>query len=80
VRDIAVGELKHNVVALAKAARVLKLPRVATTTAAQSIGGPTIPELVAVLPPELEIIDRSPANAWDKPRVKAAIQATARKN
>ena len=79
VRDIAVAELKHNVVALAKAARVLKLPLVVTTTAARSMWGPTIPELAEVLPPDLEIIDRSTVNAWDEPRVKAAIQATGRK-
>jgi len=29
--------------------------------------------------PDLEIIDRSTVNAWDEPRVKAAIQATERK-
>jgi nicotinamidase-related amidase len=79
VRDIAVAELKHNVVALAKAARVFKLPLVVTTTAARSMWGPTIPELAEVLPPDLEIIDRSTVNAWDEPRVKAAIQATGRK-
>ena len=33
VRDYSTGELKHNVVALARAARALKLPIVATTTA-----------------------------------------------
>src|SRR5713226_6777590 len=79
VRDIAVAELKHNVVALAKAARVFKLPLVVTTTAARSMWGPTIPELAEVLPPDLEIIDRSTVNAWHEPRVKAAIQATGRK-
>ena len=79
VRDIAVAELKHNVVALAKAARVLKLPLVVTTTAARSMWGATIPELAEVLPPDLEIIDRSTVNAWHEPRVKAAIQATGRK-
>src|SRR6266404_3114678 len=63
VRDIALAELKHNVVALAKAARVLKLPLVVTTTAARSMWGPTIPELAEVLPPDLEIIDRSTVNA-----------------
>jgi len=31
VRDISIGELKHNVVALAKAAKALKLPIVVTT-------------------------------------------------
>ncbi len=79
VRDIPVAELKHNVVALARAARVLKLPLVVTTTAARSMWGPTIPELAAVLPPDLEIIDRSTVNAWHEPRVRAAIQATGRK-
>src|SRR3984893_3458631 len=79
VRAIPLGELKHNVVALAKAARVLKLPLVVTTTAARSMWGPTIPELAEVLPADLEIIDRSTVNAWHEPRVKAAIQASGRK-
>jgi nicotinamidase-related amidase len=38
VRDYSTGELKHNVVALAKAAKALKLPIVATTTARQYVG------------------------------------------
>src|SRR6266568_2010782 len=46
VRDCSTGELKHNVVALAKAAQALKLPIVATTTARDSMWGPTFPELV----------------------------------
>jgi nicotinamidase-related amidase len=79
VRDIPVGELKHNVVALAKAAQVLGLPLVVTTTAADSMWGPTIPELAEVLPDDLEIIDRSTVNAWDDERVAAAIRATGRK-
>src|SRR5260370_3507633 len=79
VRDVALAELKTNVVALAKAARVFKLPLVVTTTAARSMWGPTIRELAEVLPPDLEIIDRSTVNAWHEPLVKAAIQATGRK-
>jgi hypothetical protein len=45
VRDYSIAELKHNVVGLAKAATALKLPIVATTTARDSMWGPTIPEL-----------------------------------
>ncbi|MGC9670074.1 isochorismatase family protein [Planosporangium sp. 12N6] len=78
VRDIPIGELKHNVVALARAAQVLSLPLVVTTTAADSMWGPVIPELAAVLPDDLDIIDRSTVNAWDDPRVNAAIRATGR--
>ena len=50
VRDYSIGELKHNVVALAKAAQALKLPTVVTTTARDSMWGPTFPELVEALP------------------------------
>ncbi|MBC2901594.1 isochorismatase family protein [Streptomyces cupreus] len=78
VRDIDVAELKHNVVGLAKAARTLEVPIVATTTAAESMWGPLVPELAEVLPPELEIIDRSTVNAWHEPRVREAVEATRR--
>ena len=78
VRDYSTGELKHNVVALAKAAKALKLPIVVTTTARDSMWGPTFPELVEALP-GIEIIDRSTVNAYDDPRVARAIEATGRK-
>jgi len=78
VRDYSTGELKHNVVALAKAAKALKLPIVVTTTARDSMWGPTFPELVEALP-DIEIIDRSSVNAFDDPRVASAIEATKRK-
>src|SRR5205823_5934580 len=78
VRDYSTGELKHNVVALAKAARALKLPIIATTTARDSMWGPTFPELVEALP-GIEIIDRSSVNAFDDARVARAIEATGRK-
>jgi nicotinamidase-related amidase len=78
VRDISIAELKHNVVALAKAARALKLPIVVTTTARDSMWGPTFPELVEALP-GVEIIDRPWVNAFDCSLVVNAIEATGRK-
>ena len=78
VRDYSTGELKHNVIALAKAAKALKLPIVVTTTARDSMWGPTFPELVEALP-GVEIIDRSSVNAFDDERVASAIEATGRK-
>src|SRR5690349_7112235 len=75
VRDYSTGELKHNVVALAKAAKALKLPIVVTTTARDSMWGPTFPELVEELP-GIEIIDRSSVNAFVDARVTRAIEAT----
>jgi nicotinamidase-related amidase len=78
VRDYSTGELKHNVVALAKAAKALKLPIIVTTTARDSMWGPTFPELVEALP-GVPIIDRSSVNAFDDPKVAQAITATGRK-
>src|ERR1700733_1524049 len=78
VRDYSIAELKHNVVGLAKAAKVLKVPTVVTTTARDSMWGPTFPELVEALP-GIQIIDRSSVNAWDDPKVAAAIEATGRR-
>ena len=78
VRDYSTGELKHNVVGLAKAAKLLKLPIIVTTTARDSMWGPTFPELVEALP-GVEIIDRATVNAFDDARVARAIEATGRK-
>src|SRR5690348_6295275 len=77
VRDIEVNELKHNVVALARAAQVLRLPIVAVTTARDSMWGPTIPELQQVLG-DADILDRSTVNAWDDERFVAQVTATGR--
>ncbi|MFJ2733872.1 MULTISPECIES: isochorismatase family protein [unclassified Streptomyces] len=79
VRDIPVGELKHNVVALARAATVLGIPLVVTTTAADSMWGPTTPELVEALPAGQKIIDRSTVNAWHDDRVREAIEGAGRR-
>jgi len=78
VRDYSTGELKHNVVALAKAAKALKLPIVVTTTARDSMWGPTFPELVEALP-GIRIIDRLSVNAFDDATVAKAIESTGRK-
>jgi nicotinamidase-related amidase len=78
IRDYSIGELKHNVVGLAQAATALKLPIVVTTTARDSMWGPTFPELVEALP-GVPIMDRSTVNAFDDPKVAQAILGTGRK-
>jgi len=78
VRDYSIAELTHNVVGLAKAAKALKLPIVVSTTARDSMWGPTIPELVEALP-GVQITDRSTVNAFDDPPIARAIEATGRK-
>src|ERR1700754_3254717 len=78
VRDYSTGELKHNVVALANAAKALKLPIVVTTTARDSMWGPTIPELVEALP-GIKIMDRSSVKAYEEGQVAQAMEPTGRK-
>jgi nicotinamidase-related amidase len=77
VRDIPVAELKHNVVALAKAAKVLGVPIIVTATSPE-MWGPTIPELTEALP-GIPIINRTTVNAFDEPRFAKAVEATGRK-
>ena len=72
VRDYSIAELTHNVVGLAKAAKALKLPIVVTTTARDSMWGPTIPELVEALP-GVQITDRSTVNAFDDPPIRHGL-------
>ncbi|ALS62923.1 isochorismatase family protein [Pandoraea norimbergensis] len=78
VRDMDVGQLKHNVVALAKAAKTLGIPVIMTATVPDGMWGPTIPELTAALP-GVPVIARTSINAWDDPNVRAAIEKTGRK-
>ena len=78
VVDIDVLTLKHNVVALAKAARVLGVPTIVTATAPDSMWGPTIPELLTARP-DLEVLARTTVNPWDEPRFTKAVEALGRK-
>ncbi len=77
VRDIPVAELKHNVVALAKAAKVLGVPIIVTATSPE-MWEPIIPELTEALP-GISIINRTTVNAFDEPRFAKAVEATGRK-
>ena len=77
VRDIPVGELTHNVVALAKAVKVLGAPIIVTATSPE-MWGPIIPALTETLP-GIAIINRTTVNAFDEPRFAQAVEATGRK-
>jgi nicotinamidase-related amidase len=77
VRDMATQDLEHNVVHLAKTAKVLGMP-IVVTNAATDFWGPTIPALVEVIRGE-DILTRTIINSWDDPRFVARIEATRRK-
>src|SRR5258707_3042648 len=77
VQSIDRQTLKNNVVGLAKAAKVFKIPTTITTVETQSFSGYTYPELLDVFPykPRLE---RTSMNSWDDKKVRDALKANGR--
>lgn len=79
VGNISPAELKNNVLALAKLAKVYKLPTILTTSFEQGPNGPLAPELPKMFP-DVKVISRpGEINAWDNQEFVAAVEATGRK-
>ena len=77
VQSIDRQTLKNNVVALAKAAKVFKIPTTITTVETEGFSGNTYPELLAVFP-ENKILERSSMNSWDDLNVRDALASNNR--
>jgi nicotinamidase-related amidase len=78
VQSIDRQMLKNNVVALAKSAKVFKVPTTITTVETEGFSGHTYPELLAVLP-DHKIVERTSMNSWDDQNVRDALAANGRK-
>lgn len=70
--------LINNVVGLAKAAKIFKVPTILTTVAAKTFSGPLISQLQAVFP-EQKPIDRTTMNSWEDKNFVEAVKKTHRK-
>jgi len=70
--------LFNNVMLLAKAAKIFKLPTILTTVETKSFSGNMWPQLLDLFP-EKEPIERSSMNSWDSPEFVKAVAATGRK-
>jgi nicotinamidase-related amidase len=68
----------NNVVGLAKAAKIFKVPTILTTVAAKTFSGPLIPQIQAVFPDQ-KPIDRTTMNSWEDKNFVNAIEKTKRK-
>jgi len=77
VQSIDRQTLKNNVVALAKAAKVFKIPTTITTVETEGFSGNTYPELLAVFP-ENKILERTSMNSWDDLNVRDALASNNR--
>lgn len=72
-------EFKNMVVALAKTARIHKVPSVITTSAEKGPNGPYLPEVLQILPDAPVISRPGQINAWDNSDFVEAIRKTGRK-
>jgi len=77
VQSIDRQMLKNNVVALAKAARLFKIPTTITAVETESFSGYTYPELLDVFP-DHKLLERTSMNSWDDKKVRDALKVNNR--
>lgn len=78
VANIDRQALVNNVLLLAKAARIFRVPTILTTVETKSFSGNMWPQLLDIFP-EQEPIERTSMNSWDSPEFVKAVAATGRK-
>ncbi|MDD2539653.1 MAG: hydrolase [Desulfuromonadaceae bacterium] len=69
--------LFNNVLLLAKAAKIFKVPTILTTVETKSFSGNMWPQLLDLFPDQ-EPIERSSMNSWESEEFVAAVKATGR--
>jgi nicotinamidase-related amidase len=78
VANIDRQTLFNNVILLAKAAKIFKVPTIFTTVETKSFSGNMWPQLLDIFPGQ-EPIERSSMNSWEDEKFVAAVKATGRK-
>lgn len=79
VKDLDPNELRGNVVALLKFAKLLKLPVITTASVPDGPNGPLIPEIKEILPDAVYVPRKGQINAWDNEEFVKAVKATNKK-
>ncbi|KAB0665609.1 hydrolase [Oryzomonas japonica] len=77
VANIDRQTLFNNVLLLAKAARIFKVPTILTTVETKSFSGNMWPQILDIFPGQ-EPIERSSMNSWESEEFVAAVKATGR--
>jgi nicotinamidase-related amidase len=82
IKNLPLEVAKRNTLALAKTAKILKIPVVLTSSQEENLQGPLLPELAELLPEAFaERVRRAGiVNAWADPNFKAAVERTGRKH
>ena len=81
VKTLDIERVKRHTLALARAASILKMPVVLTSSMEEYIQGPLLPEFAKLLPDAFanRIKRAGIVNAWDDASFRAAIAATGRR-
>src|SRR5260370_29997620 len=82
IKNIPLEVAKRNSLALAKAAKILRIPVVLTTGTEDKFQGPLIPELEDILPEAFaaRVKRGGVVNTWEDPNFRAAVEKTQRRN
>lgn len=82
IKNIPLDAVKRNTIALAKAAQVLDMPVILTSSQEDRLQGPLIPELRQILPEAFErrVQRAGIVNAWADTNFRAAVIATGKRN
>lgn len=79
VKDMDVMELRANTAALAKAAKLMKIPVIATTSMPEGPNGPLIPEILQNAPHASIISRNGEINAWGNEDFAQAVRRSGKK-
>lgn len=82
IKNIDVAQARRMTLALAKAANILDIPTVLTSSQEDRAQGPLMPELQEIMPGAFgkRVKREGVVNAWADADFKAAVEATGRKN
>lgn len=82
IKTLAVEDAKRFAVALAKAAKILEMPVVMTSSQEDRVQGPLLPELETILPEAFtnRVRREGIVNAWTDPNFRKAVETTGCKN
>lgn len=82
IHNISMDHAKRMTIALAKAAKILGLPVVLTSSQEERLQGPLLPELAELFPEEFarRVKRAGIVDAWQDPEFEHAVRATGKRN
>jgi nicotinamidase-related amidase len=79
VASIDRQDLLNNLLVLAKAAKIFRVPVILTAVESEGFSGNFTPQLLDLFPNQIRI-ERSNLNSWENQELVAAVKSTARNN